>query len=98
MAGDRATGRTFRVLCKALLAASEGKNVLIKCEHNRQVEHVFRRAMDMTANSGLARPQRGAVLDFPNGGKLTIAAPKESHPDRFRGVKFGLELWDDVDG
>ncbi|WP_438041430.1 hypothetical protein [Sorangium sp. So ce128] len=65
--GRRGTGRTTRVLCEALAAASEGRRVHVVAARGERRVHLERQARDLARKAGLSLE------------KVRILAPQEPH-------------------
>ena len=50
---NRATGKTFRAILKALLSVSEGNNTVMVCRNNDMVKHISRSAQRTLNGYGL---------------------------------------------
>lgn len=90
----RATGRTFRVLCKALYLASGGKKVLIEVADSNHAHYIRQRLNRMLEGLNVVSRESGsntaAHVAFPNGGYIIIAACSRDIPRQ----DFGLRLHD----
>lgn len=83
----RETGRSFRAVLQGLLAASEGKRVIVMCGTAATKQESFYRAQGIVFSMEAVRVKRNGI-EFPNGGFLEFKASTEG--SNLRGLRAEL--------
>ena len=92
MSLDRATGRTYRIVLRALLAASEGKSVLLVAGNTAEL-HSLQDTVRMYSPMGCNILNK-SHLRLCRDGSLTLALASECHT----GKRFDVILEDELLG
>ena len=86
---SRSTGKTYRAVLRALLAASEGKNVAFMCSNDRMVRWTHAYAIELTTViSGMTYDVY--YIKFPGEGRVTFLDYKTI----IRGIKYDKTIED----
>lgn len=92
----RRAGDTFRKICRALIEASEGKNVAYISQIDRSKRHYFEMAASIVyaaLTSDIKIIPEGRTIVFPSGGRLEFITATDVDMKR-RGVTLS-EINDD---
>lgn len=91
MMHGRRSGYSFRVLLKALHAASEGERVIVSASNRRIAEWLFRKAMDICAAYMEPPEFSKARLQINMPGDGVIYFLSRENPDASRGLRVKPE-------
>lgn len=92
---SRATGKTFRVIMKACLAASEGNYVFIVMNKQRDIGHIKNRCQDILCSQLQGVIVRLSHIELPGGGGIGFKARANLTPEAFARLSAQYTIFTD---